>query len=187
MPNILVLYATDYGSTKKYAEAVAAGAQTVPGTSVTLKTVEEATAEDLIATDGLIVGSPTHMGSCDWRVKKFIDQICSKVWAKDQAVGKVGAVFATGGGLGNSGGGVEINLLSILANFAEMGLIYVPLPKNTPGYALAGLHWGPNARTGTLEGKPKGVDEAQLETAKHHGANVARVAAALAGKELFAK
>jgi NAD(P)H dehydrogenase (quinone) len=32
-----------------------------------------------------------------------------------------------------------------------------------------------------------GVTEPRLEAAKHHGANVARVAAALAGKELFAK
>lgn len=32
-----------------------------------------------------------------------------------------------------------------------------------------------------------GVTEQRLEAAKHHGTNVARVAAALAGKELFAK
>ncbi len=32
-----------------------------------------------------------------------------------------------------------------------------------------------------------GVTEQRLEAAKYHGANVARVAAALASKELFAK
>jgi NAD(P)H dehydrogenase (quinone) len=76
-------------------------------------------------------------------------------------------------------------MLSLLAHFAEQGMILVPLPKNTPGYFVNGLHWGPTAITGEAEGRPVGVPDGQLLVARHHGMNVARVAAALAGKRLL--
>ena len=93
-----MVYATDWGSTKKMAAAVAAGVATVEGNQATMKTAEEATAEDVAAADALILGSPVHMGSMDWRVKRFIDQVCSELWMGDKIVGKGGAVFVTGGG-----------------------------------------------------------------------------------------
>jgi NAD(P)H dehydrogenase (quinone) len=68
---VLIVYATDYGNTKKMAEAVASGVTSVPDVQVELKLAEEATADDLIASDALIVGTPVHMGSPDWRVKKW--------------------------------------------------------------------------------------------------------------------
>jgi len=187
MAKVLVLYASDYGNTKKLAEAVEAGARSVAGTEVTLKTAEEATKEDLIASDGIIVGTPIHMGSPDWRVKKFIDTVCSRLWMKDALIGKVGGVFATGGGFGNAGGGNEVALLSLLANFAELGMIMLPLPKNTPGYKYGGIHWGPCARSGGLNMEQDGIKEDALEVARHHGANIARAAALMKGNEIFAK
>jgi NAD(P)H dehydrogenase (quinone) len=187
MAKILVLYATDYGNTKKLAEAVAAGARTVSGAEVTLKTAEEATKEDLLAADGIIVGTPVHMGSPDWRVKKFIDTVCSRLWMKDALIGKVGGVFATGGGFGNAGGGNEIALLSLMANFAELGMVIIPLPKNTPGYKNGGIHWGPYARSMGTNMEQEGVKEESLEAGRHHGANIARAATLLKGNEIFAK
>jgi len=86
----------------------------------------------LLASDAVIVGSPVHMGSPDWCVKKFIDTVCSLLWMKDSLIGKVGAVFT-------SGGGCELPMLAMLNNFAELGMLMVPLPKNTPGYAVGGL------------------------------------------------
>ena len=186
MTKVLIVYATDYGNTKKMAEAVASGVTSVPDVQVELKLAEEATADDLIASDALIVGTPVHMGSPDWRVKKFIDQVCSPLWVKDSLIGKVGAVFATGGGYGNAGGGCELTMLALLNNFAELGMVMVPLPKNTPGYYLGGLQWGPYGRSAGEKMEPTGVTEERLEAAKHHGANVARVTVALAGKQLFA-
>jgi NAD(P)H dehydrogenase (quinone) len=185
MPSVLIVYATDYGSTKAMAEAVAEGARSVAGTSVTLRPAEEATWQEVNAHDALVLGTPVHMGSPDWRVKKFIDTQCSGVWMRDTAVGKVGAVFATAGGFGGGGGGAEIALLALLNNLAELGMLLVPLPKNTPGYAQAGLQWGPCARTGDENMNPIGVQPAQLVSARAHGANIARVAAAVAGKGLL--
>ena len=47
MTNLLIIYATDYGNTKKMAEAVASGAESVPDTQVVLKTAEEVTTNDM--------------------------------------------------------------------------------------------------------------------------------------------
>lgn len=185
MVNVLIIYATDYGSTQKVAEAIAAGAETVPNVKTMLLQAEDVKQEDLIDSDAVIVGTPTHMGSPDWRVKQFIDQVCGPLWMKDALVGKVGAVFATASGFGSTGGGSELAMLALLSNFAELGMVLVPLPKKTPGYAKAGLHWGPCPRTGSEALEPIGVADDKLEVARHHGANVARAAAALKGTQVF--
>ncbi|MDY6954806.1 MAG: flavodoxin domain-containing protein [Thermodesulfobacteriota bacterium] len=189
MAKVLIVYATDWGSTKKMAEAVAAGVATVEGAEAAVKTAEEATADDVVAADALVLGSPVHMGSMDWRVKQFIDKVCGGLWMGDKIVGKAGAVFVSGGGFGNAGGGCELTMLSMMNNLAELGLLLVPLPKNTPGYPKGGLHWGPYGRSMTEDLQPfeGGVPDERLEAARHHGANVARVAAATKGRALFAE
>jgi NAD(P)H dehydrogenase (quinone) len=188
MANVLIVYASDWGSTEKMAKAVADGVATVDGAKATIKKAEDATADDVVAADALILGSPVHMGSVDWRVKRFIDHVCSQLWMGDKIVGKVGAVFATGGGFGNAGGGCELNMLAMMSNLAELGLLLVPLPKNSPGYAKGGLQWGPYGRSMTEDLEPfeGGVPDERIEAAHHHGANVARVADAIHGKTLFA-
>jgi len=187
MSEILIIYASDYGNTKKMAETVAEGVRTVKESQVILKTTEEVTADDMLKSDGIIFASPVHMGSLDWRVKKVIDTVCSELWMKDQLVGKVGAVCATGSGFGNGGGGAEMTMLSMLTNIAELGMIIVPLPKSTPGYSRGGLQWGPWARSADENLNPSALAEKSLLAAKHHGANVARIADLVKGKELFAK
>jgi len=186
MPKILIVYATDHHSTEKMAQAAAKGAATVPDTTVSVKTAEETTADDLTAADGILIGTPVHMGSMDWRVKKLIDTVFSGLWMKGALNGKVGGVFASGGGIGGGGAGNELTMVSILNNFAELGMVMIPLPLCTPGYADGATQWGPYGRAHNHEGKPVGLTDAQLVTSFHHGANVARVAAALSGTKWFA-
>lgn len=185
MTKVLIVYATDYGNTKKMAESAAQGAKSINGTQVELKEAEQAVQGDLIAADAVIVGSPVHMGSPDWRIKKFIDTVCSKLWMQDKLVGKTAGVFASGGGLGNAGGGCELTMLALLNNFAELGMLIVPLPKNTPSYHAGGIQWGPYGRSGGLHGEPIGVSQEALEVTFHHGANIARVAACIKDVELL--
>lgn len=185
MAKVLVVYASDYGSTKKMAETIAEGVRSVPGANCVIRPAEETSADDMTSSDAIIFGSPVHMGSMDWRMKKLIDNICSGLWMKDALNGKVGAVFATGGGFGRTGGGAELTMLSMLANLAELGMIIVPLPKNTPGYAQGGLHWGPCARTSTDTMEQTGFVGDSSEVVRNHGAHVARVTLELAGKNLF--
>jgi NAD(P)H dehydrogenase (quinone) len=185
MTKILVVYATDYGNTKKMAEAIASGASSVSGTQVEIKPAEDTTAGDLTGSHGIIMGTPVHMGAPHWRVKKFIDSVCSGLWLKDELVGKVGAVFTTGSGYGNAGGGCELAMLSMLNNFAELGMVILPLPKRTPGYPYGGLHWGPYGRSAGVNMEQEGVRDESLEVAEHHGANAARLTAILKDKTVF--
>lgn len=187
MVKVLIVYASDYGNTQKMALAVADGVKGVQGAESSVKAPDGVLQEDFLSHDAIIFGSPVHMGSIDWRIKKVIDQICSKLWMKDALNGKVGAVFASGGGFGGGGGGAELVMLAMLNNFAELGLIIVPLPKNTPGYGAGGLQWGPYGRSQGANMEQVGVLPEALIAAMHHGANVARVAMALQGKPIFSK
>ena len=134
MIKVLIVYATDYQNTLKMAQAVAAGIQSVPDCEAILKAAETATYDDLIAADAVILGSPVHMGSADWRIKKFIDSCCSAAWMKDAVIGKVGAVFATGSGFGNAGGGCELTMLGLLNNLSVTAITQVAtIERNAAG------------------------------------------------------
>jgi len=185
MTTILVIYASDYGNTEKMAAAAASGVQSVAGAQVVMKKAEEASADDFTSSDGVVLGTPVHMGGMDWRVKKMIDTVCSGLWMQDKMNGKVVGVFASGGGFGGAGGGVELAYLSMLNNFAELGMIIVPLPKMTENYQKGGLHWGPYGRTASEDMGPGSVSDEVLALTKSHAAHVTRVAAALKGKEIF--
>jgi len=185
MTQVLILYATDYGNTEKMAEAVAEGVHSSGEVNVVLKKAEEATADDMINSNAVIIGSPVHMGSMDWRIKKFIDTVCSGLWMLNKMNGKVAGVFASGGGFGGAGGGVEMAMLSMLNNFAELGMIIVPLPKNTPNYKKGGLHWGPYGRSADKNMEHVGIGDEAIAVARHHGANIARAASALSGQTIF--
>lgn len=187
MAKVLIVYATNYGNTKKMAETIAEGAKSVNGTEVVLKEAEEVVAEDLTSSDALIMGSPVHMGSADWRIKKLIDTVCSRLWMKDALNGKIGGVFACGGGFGNAGAGCELTLLGMMSNLVELGFILVPLPKNTPGYKFGGIQWGPYGRTMGVSMEQTGVQKESLEAAFHHGANIARLASLTKGHDIYAK
>lgn len=187
MVKAVIIYATDYGNTKKMAEAIEKGAKSINQTETELLTADQVTGEQLEQANAIIVGSPVHMGSSDWRIKKFIDTVCSKLWMKDKLVGKIGGVFASGGGYGSAGGGCELTMLALLSNMVELGLIVVPLPKNTPGYEVGGLQWGPYGRSSGIHGENIGVSDESLKAAFNHGANIVRVAKALKGTDLFAR
>ena len=186
MTNILVVYASDYGNTEKMARAVAEGVEAVDGATVVVKQAEEVTANDWTTSDGVLLGSPVHMGSMDWRIKKMIDTVCSGLWMQNKMNGKVAGVFTSGGGFGNAGGGTELAMLAMLNNLAELGMLIVPLPKMTGDYAHGGLHWGPYGRSADINMENVGVSEEALAVAKRHGTHLARAAAAIQGREIFA-
>jgi NAD(P)H dehydrogenase (quinone) len=183
---VIVVYASTWGNTRRMAESVTEGAASVPNTEVVLKEADDAMREDGLAADALIVGSPVRHRSADARVKAFVERVLETLWLSDRMIGKVGAVFTVGGGYGDAGAGCELTQLGLLAAMAANGMLVVPLPKTTPGFGAAGTHWGPHGRSGGPAMEPVGVTDAMLLAAYHHGANVARVAACVRGKDLFA-
>jgi len=173
---VLIAYHSDYGSTERMSQAVSAGVNAArPEASVVRKQVSETTLDDLVAADVIFFGTPVHMGSMAWQVKKLIDE-AAKLWMENALAGKVGAVFATGGGFGGAGGGVELTLASLYSNFLEHGMVVVGFPKDQTGYADGGLQWGPYARSANHEGMPAGITDAQLTAARAYGAHVAETA-----------
>ena len=71
---VLILYFSKGGNTRKLAEAVARGVEEVEGVSALLKNTSEVTKEDFVECEGLIVGSPVYFGLMTAEVKKVFDE-----------------------------------------------------------------------------------------------------------------
>lgn len=115
MNRILVLYDSKTGNTAKMAQLVAEGAQSIPETEVRLRSVDEASPQDVVWCDGLAVGSPTNMGVLSWKLKRFWDETMGEHWMKLD--GKIACAFSSAGGWG---GGMELacqSILTVLMNF----------------------------------------------------------------------
>jgi NAD(P)H dehydrogenase (quinone) len=173
--NILISYHSDYHNTEKMAQAIAAGAKAATECKVILKQSTDTQLDDLLDADVILFGTPVHMGSMAWQMKQLIDK-AGKLWMENALEGKIGGVFATGGGFGGGGGGVETTMIALHSNFLEHGMLVVGFPKSLPGYADAGLQWGPYARCGNHEGMPQPITGTQLSAARSYGAHVAETA-----------
>ena len=177
--DVLIAYHSDYGNTKKMADAIAAGMKVAHASAaITFRVAEDCTLDDLVAADVIVFGTPVHMGSMAWQMKQLIDR-AGKLWMEGALEGKVAGVFATGGGFGGGGGGVETTMIALHSNFMEHGVITVGFPKSLPGYADGGLQWGPYGRSGNHEGMPGSVSDGALAAARSYGAHLAEVAAKL--------
>ena len=177
---VLIAYHSDYQHTQSVADAIAAGANAAladAGLShqAILKQAIDISLDDMRDADAIIFGSPVHMGSMAWQMKQLIDA-GSKLWMAGDLEGKIGGVFATYGGFGGAGGGVEQTLMSLHANFLEQGMLVCGFPRSLLGYADAGIHWGLAVRTGNDEGMPEGVTESALFAARAYGAHVVETA-----------
>jgi len=132
---ILVLYHSQDGHTKMMADLVAEGAASVPATEVRLKSVVEATADDLVWCDGVAAGSPTHMGTIAWEMKRWWDVTVQPLWPKVE--GKIGCTFTSSGGLA---GGGELTCLALQIVLINYGLLVFGVPDYVaPGQTL---HYG---------------------------------------------
>lgn len=156
---ILVLYYSEGGHTKTMAELVAEGARAVPQTEVRIRSVQEATADDVVWCDGIAVGSPTHMGSIAWQMKRFWDVTAQPLWPKIE--GRIGCAFSSSGGLAGGGEVTCQALLTVLMNF---GLLVFGVPDYVaPGQTL---HYG-----AVLAGRPR--SEGDQEACRRLGRRLA--------------
>lgn len=135
MNNILVLYDSATGNTKRMAEYVAESISGEGDMKLRLKSVDEAVREDVIWCDGIAVGSPTNMGILSWKMKKFWDESCNELWGKID--GKIGCAFSSQGGWG---GGAELTCQSVLSVLINYGfLVFGVTDYVADGYTL---HYG---------------------------------------------
>jgi multimeric flavodoxin WrbA len=75
MKTLLIVFHTGGVKTAKMAEAVERGARTEPGVSVIVKRCAEARPEDVLAADGLILGTPENFGYMSGMMKDFLERV----------------------------------------------------------------------------------------------------------------
>ena len=95
MVQVLVLYYSRGGRTVALAEAVAEGVESVEGASASVKRVDCATVEDLIACDAVAFGSPNYFSYMSGLMKDYFDRALSY---RSRVTSKPAAAFTSGGG-----------------------------------------------------------------------------------------
>ena len=181
---VAIAYHSGYGHTAKQAEAVAAGAASVPGTVTDLVPLDELTEdvwERLTTADAIIFGAPTYMGSPSWVFKKFAEESV-RIWAADLGWrDKIAAGFTNSKAMS----GDKLNSLVDLAVFAaQHGMIWVGLDIY-PGWAEStasiedlnrlGSWLGAMAQSNGDEGPDLSPIESDLKTASYLGQRVAEI------------
>lgn len=138
MSTIAIVFHSGYGHTKVQAEAVARGAQSVPGTTVHLLSVGDDLDWDLLdEADALIFGAPTYMAGPSADFKAFMDASSSR-WAEQRWQNKLAAGFTNSASLN----GDKLATLQAFNLFAmQHAMVWVSL----------GLMPGNNTSTGSPE------------------------------------
>ena len=75
MKTLLIVYHTGGVKTAKMAEAVERGARSESGVRVIVKRCAEAGPQDLLAADGLILGTPENFGYRSGMMKDFLERV----------------------------------------------------------------------------------------------------------------
>ncbi|MBU0734349.1 MAG: NAD(P)H-dependent oxidoreductase [Proteobacteria bacterium] len=138
---VLVLYFSKSGNTKKLAEAIAKGVEEVEGVKAVLKKTSEVTKEDFSASDGIIAGSPVYFGLMAAELKKVFDDF---VGVRKKMEGKVGAAFTTSG---DPTGGKETTMMSIIQALLIYGMVIVGDRLSATGHYGVGCVGKPDAKT----------------------------------------
>lgn len=197
-PIILVLYYSRHGATRKLAELIAQGIESVPGVDARLRTVPavssvaEAVAPaippagapyvelaDLAECAGLALGSPTRFGNMAASLKYFLDGTATD-WLAGTLAGKPACVFTSTGSLH---GGQESTLLSMMLPLLHHGMLIMGLPYTHPELmttASGGSPYGATHWSG-IDGD-KSISEDEKRLAIGLGKRLAQTAAALQGE-----
>jgi len=196
-PIILVLYYSRHGATRKLADLIAQGIESVPGVDARLRTVPavstviEATAADIPAEGapyvelqdladcaGLALGSPTRFGNMASAMKYFLDGTAAQ-WLSGTLSGKPAVVFTSTGSLH---GGQESTLLTMMIPLLHHGMMIMGLPYTHPELmttSSGGSPYGPTHWSGIDGDKAITDDEKRLAIAM--GKRLAETAARLQG------
>jgi NAD(P)H dehydrogenase (quinone) len=193
---ILVVYYSRRGGTRKLADAVCDGIAMVPGCSARLRTVPpvstvcEATEpaipadgppyaepKDLEQCAGLVLGSPTRFGNMAAPMKYFVDQWLSQ-WLSGALIGKPAGVFTS---TGSMHGGQETTLLSMMLPLFHHGMIMVGIPYSDADLLTTksgGTPYGASHLAGSDGNNP--VTDEEIRIARALGKRVAQTAKKLA-------
>jgi flavorubredoxin len=107
MTQLLIVYESHTGNTRKMAQAVAEGAAQVAGVEVALRSLNEVRAEELAAAEGIIVGAPTRNTKVPPAMEQFLERL-----KQAPMKGKLGASFGSYGWSGEAPALIRSSLAS---------------------------------------------------------------------------
>ncbi|MCW9705215.1 NAD(P)H:quinone oxidoreductase [Fodinibius salsisoli] len=203
--NVSIIFYSMYGHIHQMAEAVAEGANSIPGVDATIYQVPElvpdkvlknsgaweikqafdhipeATPAVLEESDAVIFGTPTRFGMMASQMRNFLDQT-GKQWAQGALTGKVGSVFASVGG---QHGGHETTIRSFHTTLLHHGMAIVGVPYfedrlNEVEEISGGTPYGATTVAGPTGNRTPTQNE--LEIAKTQGRHVAQTALKLSAE-----
>ena len=200
MPSVLVLYYSAYGHIERMAQAVAEGARSVAGSTVTIKRVPELVPEDVARRSGMkleqrapiakpqeladhdavIFGTPTRFGNMAAQMRNFLDQTGS-LWIKGSLIGKIGSVFTS---TSTQHGGQETTITSFHTTLLHQGMVIVGVPYSCQELSsMSEISGGSPYGAGTIAGSDgkRMPSENELKIARFQGRHVAEIAKKLAG------
>ena len=158
MGKVLILYYSKEGNTEQMANYVAEGAGQVPDTEIRIKTINEASRDDIFWCDGIALGSPTYLGTVAAEMKKFWEDLLPD-WQKLD--GKLGCAFSSQGGWG---GGAELTCQSLLTIIMNYGFLVFGV-SDYSGYQFT-THYG-----AIQAGEPR--EEKEIESCRRLGKRLA--------------
>lgn len=139
VPNVsmAVIFHSNYGHTKRVAEAIVQGArEQLPEAQARAIDVHEVDWDFLDQADLLVFGSAVYMGSVTAGFKAFMDET-SKRWYHRKWEGKWAAAFANSGGLS----GDKLAVLQQISLYAmQHGMNWIGLPLMPTGHEATDLN-----------------------------------------------
>ena len=142
--NLLIIYTSKNGRTGGMVEPVRQG-MIEGGVNVAVRTVDEVTWDEMLAAQGVIVGTPVRFGDVDWQIKRLFDVTAFQDYPGPLS-GKVGGAF-TGGG--RPGSGAELALLSMLHILLNHGMV-IQGNAHTSHYGPVALRDFPEEEVNTI-------------------------------------
>jgi NAD(P)H dehydrogenase (quinone) len=137
---VLVLYFSKGGNTRKLAQAIAEGVDGVEGAKAVLRNTAEVSKDDFVDSAGVIAGSPVYFGVMAAELKKIFDEF---VGVRKKMENKVGAAFATSG---DATGGKETTMLSIIQVLLIYGMVIAGDPMSATGHYGVGCVGAPDEK-----------------------------------------
>ncbi|MFD3300590.1 flavodoxin family protein [Aquipseudomonas alcaligenes] len=126
MHRIAILYHSAHGHTEHIARCIGEGTQQVAGLQTDLLQAQDLLAhpEDLLAYDGLILGSPTYLGGVSAPLKTLMDAT-GGLWRQQRLRGKLAAGFTVSA---LPAGDKQSTLLSMFTFCMQHGMLWVGNP-----------------------------------------------------------
>ena len=121
MVKILIVYHSQTGHTAKMARAVRDGAASIENTDVIFREARDGTIDDLLACDGVAIGTPENFGYMSGAVKDFFDRTYER--ARGKVLRKPYVVFISAG---NDGRGA-LNSIERIALGYQFKKVYEPV------------------------------------------------------------